>query len=287
MKLLLIINSLFLLSVNSFAQDHEQETQYSFLQSTIKKNKIKSITEYRACNKDKKEISSKHEFDSKGRLIKIYDFYYGDSIPSRMTFYEPNVEDFKTKSWILYDTTGKIEYAMKWKFLYDAKGRRIKADLVYKDSKATSYTYRYDDKNNIIEETKDSIMCWFFEYDSENRLIKRLDLNHFSMKPGGPEIVYSYNENGLITQEIERNPDDTSDIYNSKSYNYNVYDKLISLDERKAHWKSINNSEPVKEFTVYHHKYNYDDAGNLIRLEMNDDKHEKPLRCYSYIYEFY
>ncbi|WP_297898899.1 hypothetical protein [uncultured Methanobrevibacter sp.] len=202
--------------------------------------------------------SIKFEYDSKGRLIKLFDYYKEYVTNTEYIYSEDKV--IESKEWMgnssssiirkyFYDKSGKVEriesneYDYKYKILYYYENNNsliTRADSKYnnKESVFSDY-YFYDSKGNLIKENTSSYSTKYeYEYDDKINPFKHLHImpkTYISIELWGfntfvnniiKEIrngnshtyTYEYDKDGYPTQRIDK--DEKGEVWRTITYEY-------------------------------------------------------------------
>ena len=166
------------------------------------------------------ENSCEIDFDENGRPITISVYYVGDLNEKISVTYDEKGYTSKLES---KDADGNAQYSIERK--YDANGNLTEDTLAFSEGSTKSKIY---------------------EYDSENRMIKMIEVDNGDMANA---MIYewSYNEDGLLAKESFESA--YGGGYNE--YEYDENGKLIS--------------ETVMDGGLSYVTYYYDENGNLAR----------------------
>ena len=115
----------------------------------------------------------------------------------------------------------------------DSNGNVIKEHLVPVGKKI--FTYRYDEKNNLIEKQKNQevIVKYIYEFDKDDEISKKTEIHK-----SGSTFIFSY-EKGLLTKIVDEEGDEQIFTYefdekgNWTKRTYKINDVLVSEDFRE------------------------------------------------------
>lgn len=180
-KHFLIILSIFV-SSSSFAQ----VDNYDLLTKNIESSNIKTITKFHKSKKypnGKKEF--KLEFNKEGRLVSIeeYEFPIGPDNPIVMRQEIHYNHEGKKVATHIKSPDGSTAIDT---LIYDEQARLIKKQRISNGQIVKTWDYS-DKKENSVQQK---------EFDNDGKLIKLKDSNE-------DYIIYQYDSNGNLTQEIE------------------------------------------------------------------------------------
>lgn len=148
-----------------------------------------------------------YEYDNHKNLVKELQFSsYGEEKyfdnRSEKTTHTYNDKGLRSES-VVYDHTGKLFKKIAYKYKYDAKGGYEMEEIYsFPDGSTYSYLYKYDEKNNVIQEPN-SDGFYIYKYDEKQRVIERewwYALDDFASKE-----IYEYDEKGNRVKESYEN----------------------------------------------------------------------------------
>lgn len=219
-----------------------------------------------------KEISKK--YDSKNRLISKTEYLYGG-------YSKYNEKTEVGKGDYLYD---KEEYE------YDENNNLIlKTTTNYRNNFIEDRIYKFDTSNNLIEEgqcfkSNEKNDCIYkplfgFEYDENNRLIKKFQLTQFS--PHNTESYYKYDESGNEIESIGYYiyPDNRKEIGYQFKYEYNEFGNKTKDTEVIGKYRSLHFEKYKTE------KTKYDQFQNIILEEFLTESNN-PIKIVRKTYEY-
>jgi hypothetical protein len=157
-----------------------------------KKNLLSKLTKYTATeNIDKVFVSV---YDEKTDLLTTQTTYnaFGKIESTDKYLYKNNlVSEQQTYG----GNNGSLVY--KWTYEYDTNGNKIK-DTWYIDNATIQTTYKFDNKNQLIEQqetNKDNVVTkWKFEYDEKGNLSQEICI-FFDNSQTVKKYIYQYDEN--------------------------------------------------------------------------------------------
>lgn len=218
------------------------------------------------------ENSCEIDFDEKGRPITISVYDLGDLYEKISVTYDEKGYASKIES---KDADGNTQYSIERK--YDANGNLTEDTLAFSEENTDSKLY---------------------EYDSENRMIKMIEVDNGDMANA---IIYewSYNAEGLLTKESFEYASGGVKTKEYSEYEYDENGKLISktimdgglsyvtyyYDENGNLARSVR--EPAEGYDGLYiiETYFYDGNGNLIK-EIHDRKSSDGSPVLYDVYEY-
>lgn len=217
-KILTSLSLIFSFSLNAQEKVVKKETQTTYLQDEKRKLFAEGSEIVKLYNEKGKAIeeSNKRFWEQVQKtIVYIRKYYYNDNnlLDSSVLFEgEKNV----LKLVYIYDstglTTGAVEIlpsgaeSFKTQYFYNNEKKLVRENLFNPDGHLyTEKEYRYDRKNNLIEEEgkeRGSLKCrWAYKYDKKNFLIERKDFD------GAGKLIrlhsYEKNKEGRPLEETE------------------------------------------------------------------------------------
>lgn len=182
-----------------------------------------------------------------------------------------NMQGYKM-SYTSHESDGRISSKSLYK--YDDKNNLIEEELYYGDELSFRELYTYDDKSNLIEKTtldsdgKLSLRQLYKNNDSGNKIEER---HHNNEDVFYNKLVFEYDERNNL---IEENRYDADDIHCIK-INYK-YDDTGNMIEEDFH-ALLNN------MFDYKNQFKYDKKGNVI--EWLDAENKSSILIYEYEFD--
>lgn len=168
-------------------------------------------------------------------------------------------KDLGTLSKSSYYGWGKLEDSVE--YTYDEVGNLLTEAEYGEGGIESSVEYEYDSKGNLSKEThytgsENQVNYWYtYSYDGEGNL---LEVTYYDTSSTYTEYEYVYDEVGNLIQET-----DYSSNGNCKeiSYDYNTEGKVT---KEFIHYES--DSDSTESDNDFWHEYEYDSAGNLLKV---------------------
>lgn len=146
-------------------------------------------------------------------------------------------------------------------YSYDEEGN-LTSEASYGDGGiGSSVEYEYDSKGNLSKEThytgsENQVNYWYtYSYDGEGNL---LEVTYYDTSSTYTEYEYVYDEVGNLIQETDYS---SNGNYKEISYDYNTEGKVT---KEFIHYES--NSDSTESDNDFWHEYEYDSAGNLLKV---------------------
>ena len=201
-----------------------------------------------------------YDYDSNGNLVRLSTNFYGENQMEEVgateyTYYENDMLRSMVK--YTYGRQNRKEVSDSAFYKYDDHQR-----LCYEYKKwpyGETYIYDYDPQGNVIKKTiyqgHEITRIERMMYDGNGHILYKQGTNQTSKD----SIDYSYNEKGLLKQEIHYGWKNKEYVYSSRYYYYyNENSRLIKLHEDQYY------SSYGKFFGFHEEEYEYDDNGNII-----------------------
>lgn len=288
MKILLATILTFLTLNGAQAQDKDMETRFFNQRDEIKKKRIKEISESvfqewkKECSRDNAELKLKYSFDRSGNLVQVDD--YREAKLYRTIKYERNDNGgYYDKSYLYYDSTGRVQFTDYWDFEFDSKGRPLIERCKHDTAVLFTNVLSYDDKGNYIKQVRDGYWEWHFRYNKKGQVTESNECTKYNDTTRCFKFTkYKYTKD-LLTAEIRYDPR-TDTVWKEITYTYdNQFNLVQILDPVK--YLSKTNDEPMKSIPEYV-TFTYDEKGNCLSKGLSR-KGEKPFRCYYFDYKYY
>lgn len=187
-----------LAEVAEFGEDNEVEfkTSYTYEASTL-------VEETRADESGQKSGCCKHKYDAKGNRVETIE-YDADENPVTKVAYKYNGDSCLIEETIYACEDSECELDSSIVYVYDDQKRLIERQIKNDEMVFDKVDYKYDAKNNIVEEN-------FFERDD-------IEDEGYSTR-----VVYEYDDQDNIIKETEYEVKDGSlkpMIYSKHVYEY-------------------------------------------------------------------
>ena len=288
MKILLTISLTIVALTSVRAQDKDMEIKFFKQRDEIKEKGIKEISESvfqewkKECSRDSAKLRLKYSFDRSGNLVQVDD-YRRDGLYKTIKYKRNDKGWYYEKTYLIYDSTGRVKVTDNWDFEFDKKGRPI-VEKCRRDTVVwLTNELSYDKKGNYIKQVRDGYWEWHFKYNKKGNLTE----SNECMKDNDSTRCFKFTKyqytKDLLTAEIKFDPR-ADTVWKKITYTYDNQSKLVQiLDPVK--WTSKTNDEPMKNISEYV-TFTYDEKGNCLTKSLSR-KDEKPFRCYYYDYKYY
>ncbi len=225
---------------------------------------------YQQLNRPELEVSYKQQFHYNEKNLKTHEVVFDGQSSYRIIYeYYPNDE---LKEIVKYGVGNKVDE--RWVYTYKDNVQEIN---IFKPDKVLSSIMRkeFDENGNILLDIRlnnkgNELQRVVNKYDGKNRLVETAEFYSGKMTK---KQEFKYNNQDLVVEVIQHNPDGSS--FTQSKYQYDKNGSLI--EERWSEGQS-------QEFS--HKQSSYNDEGNV----METDSYFAPYRyrvLYKYTYEYY
>jgi hypothetical protein len=285
---ILTIQLTFIALTTVLAQDKDMEARFFNQRNEIKQKGIKEISESvfqewkMECSRGSAKLRLKYSFDKSGNLVQVDD-YRDEELYKTIKYKRNESGRYYEKTYLHYDSTGRVKFTDNWDFEFDKKGRPVIERCRRDTSVWLTNFLSYDKKGNYIKQVRDGYYEWHFKYDKKGKLTESNECIKYTDSTRCFNFTkYQYIKD-LLTSEIKLAPR-ADTVWKKITYTYDDRSNLVQiLDPIK--WTSKTNDEPVKNIPEYM-TFTYDEQGNCDTKSLSR-KDEKPFRCYYYDYKYY
>lgn len=278
----------FIALTTGLAQDKDMEIKFFNQRNEIKQKGIKEISESvfqdwkKECSRDSAELRLKYSFDKSGNLVQVDD--YRDEELYKTIEYKRNVSGrYYEKTYLHYDSTGRVEFTDNWDFEFDKKGRPVIERCRRDTAVWLTNILLYDKKGNYIKQVRNGYWEWHFKYNKKGKLTESNECIKYNDSTRCFNFTkYQYTKD-LLTAEIKFDPR-ADTVWKKITYTYDNQSNLVQILD-PVNWTFKTNDEPVKNIPEYV-ILTYDEKRNC-RTKSLSRKDEKPFRCYYYDYKYY
>ncbi len=239
-----------------------------------KYNKNNQRTEYVMYQKKMGEanlsVTYKQTINYNSKGIKTFEVVFDGAAGYRITYdYLPNDE---LKQIVKYGATNSVDE--RWVYSYEGNNQQIN---IFRPDKTLDAVVnkKFGAKGELIEEQElnakgKEIKRVVSIYDAKGREVQK---EEYAMEKLVKKFQYVYNNDGLLVEVIQNNPDGTS--FTQSKYNYDIEGNLL-----EEQWSEGNQDE------FSHKQSTYDKGNNLLET----DQYFAPYKyrvLYKYTYEYF
>jgi hypothetical protein len=275
------------------AQDFNLEYKTYLLQPFFKAQHIQTLTIRKSTDSTMRNgrIAYKLTFDSLGRVVKVYDYYFDtDTIPERLIEYGYGVETnyYESKKYRYFDSKQREALVKEWHLNFD-EANHILTEKFYNQTEVyRTNSLVFNAATQLLSRTVKAYVISLrtkFTYDNNGLLrhvqlikenptvekMKKLELNHY--------LQYNLNQKIMTSEQwVGQRQTQISEYY------YNYIGRNIST---KVGWSLMNWSSDDKKL-IERTDFTYDRYGLLTKADYYNEKLVTPVHKYtSFSYTFF
>ena len=202
-----------------------------------------------------------YDYDSKGNLLRLSTNFFNEGImeetgATEYAYYDDDL--LKSMVKYTYGRYNRKEISDSAYYQYDESQRLCLEYKLWPYNE--TYEYSYDEKGNLVRvstynQEKVITRIERRKYDEDGHILYKQGTNQTSKD----SVDYTYDDNGLLKQEVQYGWNDGSYIFSWRHYYYYDNRNFMIKEHVDQYYKSYG-----KFFGYYEQEYEYDETGNMI-----------------------